>query len=696
MMQCHEARTAIPKLMDGQLDPEQEFLVQHHISTCAECKAVLRAFERDEEALTGYVRRAPYAPVASSVINEIERRRSSQWWDAFRAGSYRLASVAGLILVFLVVGAGAWMLREVATGDPTTDEQPSQEVMIGTADDQASQEAQGEATSLESRLVGTDDIEMIVDRLDEAGLVFDADLTSSGDDYSINYGRVAVDRHLTLIEYEIDFLTDDTQLMIGAFGDEGGGAADFSDGAHPFQGWLAVPAVGSSTTYLELQDGRTVGDSALNTHPIRVDLAAIAELEPERSFPDIVTAANGVELCCMTIEPGVAVSTISWDWEIVDQDAVAYVDELRQPVEQPPQLDGTIEPIYPDVTVDEITLPVLQYDVGQALMLQGSGIGVLDLPDTGQLDVNFEHMLLSDGGPDAGPAFYEGPWTLSAQLEEPEVEIEPTPEPTDEPMVADEPTPEPEPTPEVADDEEDATPETLRVLTYFVRDEELGVDARQIPYTQDVATAAIEELLAGPDDEVESDVGLHTEIPAGTELLDIGLESGTLIVDLSSEFTEGGGSASILMRLAQVIHTGTQFDSVDDVQILIEGEFVETIGGEGVMVGDPLDREDFEDQAPAILIESPAPHETVSSSIRLRGTSNTFEGTLQIEIVGPSGDVIYRDYATASSGTGTRGDFDLTVPVEDDGSGIGAIRMFEHSARDGERINVVTIPVEFQ
>ncbi|TVR77459.1 MAG: hypothetical protein EA415_00155, partial [Sphaerobacteraceae bacterium] len=188
----------------------------------------------------------------------------------------------------------------------------------------------------------------------------------------------------------------------------------------------------------------------------------------------------------------------------------------------------------------------------------------------------------------------------------------------------------------------------------------------------------------------------HTEIPEGTELLDIGLEDGTLIVDLSSEFTEGGGSASILMRLAQVVHTGTQFDSVDDVQILIEGEFVETIGGEGVMVGDPLEREDFEDQAPAILIESPAPHEPVSTSIRLRGTSNTFEGTLQIEILGPSGDVIYRDYSTASAGTGTRGEFDLTVPVEYEGSGIGAVRMFEHSAQDGERTNVVTIPVQFQ
>jgi tricorn protease len=65
-------------------------------------------------------------------------------------------------------------------------------------------------------------------------------------------------------------------------------------------------------------------------------------------------------------------------------------------------------------------------------------------------------------------------------------------------------------------------------------------------------------------------------------------------------------------------------------------------------------------------------------------------------IVDPMGNVVYRDYATATSGSGERGEFDLTVEVDFEGEGIGAVRMFEHSARDGERINVVTIPVRFE
>jgi germination protein M len=150
------------------------------------------------------------------------------------------------------------------------------------------------------------------------------------------------------------------------------------------------------------------------------------------------------------------------------------------------------------------------------------------------------------------------------------------------------------------------------------------------------------------------------------------------------------------MRLAQVVHTGTQFDSIDDVQILIDGQNVDSIGGEGVMVDGTLSRDDFEDQAPAILIESPAPGEIVSDPVRLRGTSNTFEANLQIEILGPDGEELYRDFDTASSGTGTRGEFDLTIPIDPDSDGWGTIRMFEHSARDGSRTNVVDIPVRFE
>lgn len=688
MMQCHEARLAIPKLFDEVLDPEAEFLVRHHVSTCSECKAVFRSFERDAEALTGYVRQAPYAPVARTVIDEIERQRNP-WWDAFRAGSYRLAGVAGLVLVVLIVGSGAWMLREIAMTNPADTDEPAQETTIGTADQESIEQISETVTP---ELVGLNDVEMIVDQLDEVGLVLDADAVSEGDGYTVEYGRIAVDRHFSMVEYSAE-VTGDGGVYI-TFMANGGGSQPIPVENGESSGWLVFHSNASQAEMIELEDGRFDGTGNQNRHELAFDSSPLPGQDEDREIYQTADTVNGIELCCLEIEYGVVVSTVTRTWEIVDTDALIHVDENFQPVDEAPVLDASAPIVWPSVTVDGEELALAEGSLQRGLNLGGDGIGVIDLPRDGLLELTYEHLMLPTDGQDGRLSIFRGPWTLSAQLEEPEVEIEPTPAPTEPPMVADEPTPEPEPTPEAVDDEDEA-PETLRVLVYMVRGEEIGASARQIAYTQDVATAAMTLLLEGPDDE-DDDSGLSSEIPPGTELLNISLNNGTLTVDLSSGFTGGGGSASMLMRLAQVVHTGTQFDSVDDVQIMIDGEYVEAIGGEGVIIDEPMSRDDFEDQAPAILIESPAPHETVGSYIRLRGTSNTFEANLQIEIVGPSGDVIYQDYATASSGTGTRGEFDLTIPVEYSGSGIGSIRMFEHSAQDGERVNVVTIPVVFE
>ncbi len=696
-MQCHEARNQIPRLIDGLLDYEEEFAVQQHVNGCPECRALMQAYEQDEQALNSYVRQAPYAPVARNVIDEIERIHSP-WWDAFRAGSYRLASVAGLLLVVFVVAAGAWMLREMATGNPATDDQPIQETMIGSTDDDAEDAVDDEPPEgtvnpdADDIRVGIEDADMIANTLNQEGLVFDVDAVSETDGYTIEYGRIAFDRHLTLLEYDIVEQDEEARLMIGAFGpDGGGGGADFSDDTLPESGWLALPALDPSASSIEVQDGETLGAPAINSHPVEVDLSLIADLGDSRQSYESGDEANGIAVCCLAVEHGVAVSTIEFDWEMTDQNEVQYVDPDGQPVERPPELDPELEPALPEVTVNGDQYPVLELSISQALMFDADGIGVMRLPDGGDLQVHYEHMMLAIPEDDPHFAIYGGPWTLSAQLEEATVESDTDDTTTTD--VAEDPTPTPVPDEEIVDDEDEQDP--LRVLVYMVRGDELGASSREIEYTQDVATASIQALLQGPD-YYDEDVGLQSEIPAGTELLDIGLEDETLILDLSEEFTDGGGSASILMRLAQVVHTGTQFESVDDVQILIEGQRVETIGGEGAMVAEPLTREDFEDQAPAILLERPAPHETVGEEIRLIGTSNTFEANLQIEIIDPMGNQVYRDFATASSGTGTRGEFDLTIPVEYEGEGIGSIRMFEHSARDGERTNVITIPVVFE
>ena len=144
------------------------------------------------------------------------------------------------------------------------------------------------------------------------------------------------------------------------------------------------------------------------------------------------------------------------------------------------------------------------------------------------------------------------------------------------------------PAPTTATDPE-PEPAQSRVAVYFIRGEKLGVGARQAE-GEAVARAAVEALLAGPSDE-ERDAGLTTEIPDGTELLDLAVADGTATVDLSGAFDDGGGSASMQARVAQVVATLTQFPSIERVAFRLDGEPVTAIGGEGVAVDPPLGRE---------------------------------------------------------------------------------------------------------
>jgi len=94
---------------------------------------------------------------------------------------------------------------------------------------------------------------------------------------------------------------------------------------------------------------------------------------------------------------------------------------------------------------------------------------------------------------------------------------------------------------------------------------------RRVPYTQNVAEAAILELLRGPT--VAEDVyGSRTGIRPGTALRSISITNGTATVDFSREFTQGvAGSCQVQAIRAQVEKTLLQFPTVQHVNMLVEG-----------------------------------------------------------------------------------------------------------------------------
>jgi spore germination protein GerM len=67
-------------------------------------------------------------------------------------------------------------------------------------------------------------------------------------------------------------------------------------------------------------------------------------------------------------------------------------------------------------------------------------------------------------------------------------------------------------------------------------------------------------------------------------------------INLSKEFTMGGGTASMTARVAQVLYTATSLNPNAQVWLSIEGEPLKTLGGEGLLIEQPLTRKSFEQE----------------------------------------------------------------------------------------------------
>ncbi|HSL58499.1 MAG TPA: Gmad2 immunoglobulin-like domain-containing protein [Acidimicrobiales bacterium] len=242
------------------------------------------------------------------------------------------------------------------------------------------------------------------------------------------------------------------------------------------------------------------------------------------------------------------------------------------------------------------------------------------------------------------------------------------------------------------DADDDDADETAMVRVYFVLGEHVATAGRDVEAPA-VADGAMRALLAGPEG-IEAELGMGSEIPEGTELLGVDVADGVATVDLSREFESGGGSLSMTVRVAQVVMTLTQFDTVDSVDIRLDGEPVEAIGGEGVLATG-LTRDDVRDQTPLILVESPVPGEEVGDELRVTGISNTFEATVEWVLTDADGLIVGEGFTTATAGTGTWGEFDFTVDVPADTGPRGSIILFESSPRDGSQENVYEVPIRF-
>ena len=194
-------------------------------------------------------------------------------------------------------------------------------------------------------------------------------------------------------------------------------------------------------------------------------------------------------------------------------------------------------------------------------------------------------------------------------------------------------------------------PQFVELYLLDPTDLKLYASRAEIEPTQAVGAAALEALAVGPD----------TEVPPNLSVT---------IVDGKAHVS---GSTLSPGATAQVVYTLTQFPTVDSV--------------------DGKTRKDVEAFVPPILVEHPTPDESVTSPLHVTGSANTFEATFEYDLKDASDRVLHHDFVTATSGSGTRGTFDFSVPFAVPSESDGTLVVYERSAADGSVVHRREIPL---
>ena len=111
------------------------------------------------------------------------------------------------------------------------------------------------------------------------------------------------------------------------------------------------------------------------------------------------------------------------------------------------------------------------------------------------------------------------------------------------------------------------------------------VDGSKIRY-------AVYSLIGGPKAE-EKEHGVYSEIPPYSQVINITEKADKVIVNLNSAFVNGGGADSLYKRLYQLIKTVKQNSDLP-VYLYLDGQRADVVGGEGLMITQPLSKSSLE------------------------------------------------------------------------------------------------------
>jgi germination protein M len=139
--------------------------------------------------------------------------------------------------------------------------------------------------------------------------------------------------------------------------------------------------------------------------------------------------------------------------------------------------------------------------------------------------------------------------------------------------------------------------QNLRNTVLYYKDDKgfLVPVMRKIPWPEGkgIAKAAIRALVDNPANRKDMEnIGLIPVIPANTEILGMSINDGLCKIDFTKDFLNYGNKEEEEAIVKSVIYTLTEFPTIEEVQIMIEGKYPDKLTY-GLNLTTPLTRKDI-------------------------------------------------------------------------------------------------------
>ena len=233
----------------------------------------------------------------------------------------------------------------------------------------------------------------------------------------------------------------------------------------------------------------------------------------------------------------------------------------------------------------------------------------------------------------------------------------------------------------------------INLALYFVKyttdDAYLVREVRSIPYTKNVATAAMTELIKDK----------KSIFAPGTEVLGITIENGLATVNFNEQVLAANvGSAGEALGIQSIVNTLTELPNIEKVAFQVdgktEGRTMDWWGHVG-LYEQPFSRDLAKVYEPAIWVTHPTPNQVANVPLLIKGSARVFEGAVSARLLDEKGNILAKSNATAAAGAPERGNFEMSIKFTPPAEGHGVLEVYWASPKDGSMLDVVSIPMQW-